>query len=518
MASFSSQAFATMTTDPASFNRLVAGGFIMYGGIFLEIITVKMHREVHYQDQDYLFTRHTLRVTAWYNPQATAYTLPQVGLDVTGKPFNPQVFKNAATVGSITDVAIRHFLSLPRQSLLYVTGASQGMPFVGVVNLKSPDPLSLGVDRDVTGGPFPKVNSVLQVTGSKTFYVDWEVSTDLNEGVGFTTAFPSPLLSNRFEQTHEVDKHFWTTRTTRGTAVFRQDILAVRGLRPDDLRSWLFFPVPPGFQRDSITVRQSPDGQSLNYEIVDRQTPMVLVARYGAVEIEASVAVGFLANTPEEVATNTLKVIGGTLGGVGAAEQTSRGAAIAKKVGVRNLAAFAILGAVARGAISSVPTQIYSIDVNIWGDSSATNESLTQLAVLIYNGRLGGINASATVTKSILSYDLVDRHITAHAEGQLGPVTQLVRGSMLGAANKPDWNVMAAWLGPTDTPNVFTMQSGANNPAPGGEAGRGTKSSRGSYLASLVVAVNQPDYGSGVGAFPPQNTLPESQAANTTLP
>jgi hypothetical protein len=93
---------------------------------------------------------------------------------------------------------------------------------------------------------------------------------------------------------HDIDDNFYTTRTIRGHAVFRTDLLLDRGEVPDDFRQRLFHSVPPNFKRDKVSVEITEDGTRCNYTVVDRQETVNIDPALGITRVEASMAVELL--------------------------------------------------------------------------------------------------------------------------------------------------------------------------------------------------------------------------------
>lgn len=86
------------------------------------------------------------------------------------------------------------------------------------------------------------------------------------------------LLSNRWTMSFGWNPDtYLRTQTIMGEATFRMDVLALRKLSADQLRGYIWHPIPQGYRRrplgqDDIAV--SPGGNSLKYHIVDEQVMM----------------------------------------------------------------------------------------------------------------------------------------------------------------------------------------------------------------------------------------------------
>ncbi len=277
-------------------------GRLTYNEIELEIVhTHRITREDVYENGDYIGVKHTFDVTGVYNPRAMAFLQAVPGAGGPSRP-NP----TAGTVPPTTDIAIRDWLSQPRRTLVYTNGATE--------MLRSPAPLPAGIllgdDSavnipgkapnpttpicDVTGGPFPlKPAEILHLWGEKTFIIRFAVSTVINESYRNTTK-PCTLLSNRWEASTEYDDCAFETRIYRGRALFRLDLLTsrlasdnTRQMVADDLRDYFgVFQLSPGFQRESVRVRQTPLGDACDYEFRDVQQAETLTDRR-AMKLEA---------------------------------------------------------------------------------------------------------------------------------------------------------------------------------------------------------------------------------------
>jgi hypothetical protein len=197
-----------------------------------------------------------------------------------------------------TDVAIRHYLSLPRKKLIHVVGI--------VPVLISPWTQDPDITVDCNNGPTPLYCNVDAIHGQKTFEVEFVVQTDINErriyktpkttlearppvsqdGSQLTAASgPSLLtfgaraarpvapdggqrqqwagnpiaeaqdqlleqliLSNVYAQEDDVDENFFLTRSTRGRAILNTMVLQALDLRKVRIGNAQLPPLPPFLQ------------------------------------------------------------------------------------------------------------------------------------------------------------------------------------------------------------------------------------------------------------------------------
>lgn len=86
------------------------------------------------------------------------------------------------------------------------------------------------------------------------------------------------LLSNRWTMSFGWNpENYLRHQSISGEAVFRMDVLHMRGLTADQLRGYLWHPIPSGYRRLPIEegdVVLSPGGNSIQYRIADEQVMM----------------------------------------------------------------------------------------------------------------------------------------------------------------------------------------------------------------------------------------------------
>jgi hypothetical protein len=246
--------------------------FITYNGITMQLVrTLRFEQEAVYDEDQttYLWTRFLLEADCIYNPAATSYS-------VTNPPTATPVD------APVTDVAIRHYLKVPRKQLVFT---------VGPYTLLS-SPLASYV-TDAHNGPMPRDVIVRTIHGSKTFAVRFLIETSLLECPATPGEGPA-LVSHRWTESHAVDQDYFTVRTMRGRAKFRSDLLLNTNIAPDDFRSTLVAPIPLGFKRENISVTATSDGTELLYEVVDRETYQPLGQQSSVTRCEAHYRYGSL--------------------------------------------------------------------------------------------------------------------------------------------------------------------------------------------------------------------------------
>ncbi len=489
-------------------STLFLGGDISTGGnsiVLTRCDVLDYHREPIFHGPDYIYTRHSLRIRALYNPGVNAWTLspqftqyaaPSVILRALG--FNTTIvqrdsgpvtavartFGNAnapnstlpsesgGLVAPITDVAIRHWIERPRQRIVLVMG---GVPLLVTPNINSDGTVAA---CDVKGGPFITANDVVYISGGKSFEVDFSVETFVNEA-GIFQATPNVLLSHRWEPTEDIDQDYFGTRTIQGRAHFRMDRLAFLGAAADEFRSFLVAPLPFfGWKRVAAHFQISDDGSTLDYALVDKELALSIIPQ-GVTRIEAYQTIDvdtgnrFGAATTLAGAAHDFAVAGGFefAGGVIGLEGLLVGnptaiAEIAIAMS-RNAVEF---GRAARAAAAMlIPKTVTTIVARVWGRSDVGRKALENTALAIVTNRLdrciaqfglfGFLVQFAGTTSVRLTHDLAGKFVEATCTRDFpippNPVKQI-------AATVPKANLF--FPDDDETNNVLTIFHGNVTP------------------------------------------------------
>lgn len=223
--------------------------FLSYNGVELKPVRTRRFSQIPVFSDDgseYLHTLYTISVSAVYNPAQTSYVGGNPPMQVAGgSPAD-------------TDAAIRGHLAQPRRPLYYTDGEN--------VIVHSP---ADGHAVDAVNGPHPKIVNVREIVGSKTWMVDFEVETAINECI---IVEGKPVVANRWSRRHSVDEQAMTTVFTSGVAVFRMDALELEASKnADHFRNEVIPGPPPNFRRMSLEVTVNPTGNILQYSVVDRE-------------------------------------------------------------------------------------------------------------------------------------------------------------------------------------------------------------------------------------------------------
>lgn len=262
---------------------------LFYNGVELKICRVNPGTGILsvYDESgtDLLYHHWRIDVNAVVSNWATASD-PTLGNNAFSAPAPVQ--NPPGDLGPVSVSKLHSLLMAPRKQLLWTVGEAPGG---GSVILQSPPtvnaPGQVVALSDANNGPKPVGLKILSIQGIKTVLVNYVVETYMLP----CTNPPSPLVSHRWEQSETWDRSYYSTRTTRGTAIFRTDLLNLPGgtLQPDFLRDSISHPVPTGFQRiDGSGFTISKNGRELNYVLVDEEQTIPLNKRWGITEIEGT--------------------------------------------------------------------------------------------------------------------------------------------------------------------------------------------------------------------------------------
>lgn len=256
-----------------------------YNGVELDVVTIdEMDMEACYSADgtEYLYTKFTLGITAFLNPDATSYA--------SGGTKIPDKLPNE------TLEAVRHTLMQPRRPLR--------CSLLNATILESP--LS-GLEMDCNNGPTPLSLRVQRFDGNRTYVVFYRIETYLRECPGGSFA-SGTLISNRFDQVETINDQHMATRITQGQAIFRTDFLQNEDKVADDFRRLCIPFIPRGFRRVSINVTATSKRNALTYQVVDQEQFFDLgetdarKGGSGVIKVDAKYAVSTL-TSPEGVAT-----------------------------------------------------------------------------------------------------------------------------------------------------------------------------------------------------------------------
>ncbi len=317
--------------------------------VLLNTNIVEHHREHEYDGPTYLWTKHTIRLTAIYNPLLNSWN-----------QNNPQALPSARAgfKGPVTDVTLRHYLAQPRRNLQLYIG--------GQLYFQSP---RAGTTVDAQNGPMPRVNNIRLISGTKTFLVDLTFETCLNESYLFTNK-PTVMLSHTYSSEHDVDQDFYTTRVIHGHAFFDTSRLVQLGARADDFRAYLFHGISPGFHRVSIQAQVDEGGGELLYTIVDREITHSLGNYARSRNVTRIQCTHNSSNQTPSVWAATIGMVGTTLQGA------------PSPTGIFNAVA------------GLVPIGTQDVVCKVWGNNNATRQQLREIALMIIEWRFRNVPAN----------------------------------------------------------------------------------------------------------------------------
>ena len=495
---------------------------LTYGGVSIQILkTHLIHAENVYDPTglDYLWTKYTIDISGIINPQATSYvTIPD----------NPNPVALPGNAAALTIANIRDTLSLPRQvltladeagNLLIQSPASapvQALPAPpafkpggGIVNNIVQPPIPLDCDCDGQGPKPLKPPEVFFVQGiGKTIGVRFAISTTINDSIfwvgqggihtpktplggGQFQPLPPVILSNRWSIEETLDEGAFSTRTYKGHAIFRADLLrdilapfvpvdappipnTNRLAIPDDFRSyWAGFYCPKGFQRRQIWVQEDPSGFAVDYQVTDLQLPVsILTSERRAYKIEA-VRRTFVSRprTDEDIrywGQEGPSIAGNFAAAAGAVFSASTylnpGEAISRQfaLGISLMA-------------STLPRVNDEIVITAYGQPGSNRTDLAKLCykVLVNAGELSevaGFGAHGVIAD--LQQDLMGKWVRLTVVRRLGPVNSLFQVG--GNPNHMVANLLPVVQADDGIPGVTSSTPGIQPVFPGDSNTRGT--------------------------------------------
>lgn len=464
-----------------------------YNGVSLEepLETLLYERTPIFNGPDYLYTKHVIHVRGVYAREPDKAALAHSPPD--------------------QDKAIRQKLSEPRGQLEWrMHGEGRGRPALEI--LRSPAP---GRTVDAANGPMPLALNVIKIHGLHTWIIEYAVSTCVDER-GLHTKKPSVMLSHRWRMESVFDEHYLEARIIRGRAIFRTDRLEELAATPDDFRSYLWHPVPKGFQIDApaCSVVATEDGTEVEYVLVFRQRWKNLL-RKNITHIEARHTRGVVGPGLEDIAFNAvgtglnylsssigrMRSVHGMVGDIGIDDlyesnpiklaEMAYGVVQGMVDQARDL--HATIGEIRR----NVPRVVDRLNVSIWGNPLATGQELVSAALDVLVKRMGllglagimcGSNVNLTVTQNLmLPYVELHGDFLAGAATSAAPIPLMLVGAV------PNLGFPR-----TDDIETITTSARIDNPTlPGGGGKRGT-------LAAKLVAQHL----HSVYAPPPKPSIP----------
>lgn len=296
---------------------------LKYAGIEFQVEKINAYNQRFVYGDDghtYLYTHHFLDVTCIFNPSATATTDNSSDYG----PVTRTQFQDRGNKAVLSIDQLKQRLSQPSQQLLVkiyhndqdgvdawppedvspVQPAPRPVDINGrsVLLIESPQAISadggntfIRMPCDARGGPNPISFDVIEFHGEKTAVCRFVIETWINENPGI----PNFLLYHRWEMTHDIDEHFYTTRTISGEAIFRRDWLdnaftpqgaldPQKPYVPDYFRRAFFHPVPVNFKRMPVQITALEDGNSIRYQLVDKEQTLNIYPALGLTKIEGT--------------------------------------------------------------------------------------------------------------------------------------------------------------------------------------------------------------------------------------
>ncbi len=474
---------------------------ISYRGLPLNVVqSINWERTPQYSDDGitYRDTRWAAELICTLNPGAVSFA--------AASPPTAQ----AGQMPALTDVAIRNYLSQPRGQLVVKS--------LGNVVLSSPGLGGNGQPAacDTRGGPFVRALSVHEVAGERMWQVRLAFETYTRETPG-----KDVIISNRWSARQEINWQRIGQRIIEGTCIARGDFLRdsnivgapnLPGILDSFRNAFCAFSVPPNYQRTSVTVNVSADGQTANYTVVDteqlfnknglvntyvarveaRDTSWVWHGSWGRAALQAA-RPGLSAYLPSAWSFGLLPVPG-----IGA-------------IAVTGSAAWNSMQALGPAIAAQLPKRYKCATVRVWGDRNAARPALTQLALAIASSRLGGRAPFDTTTQEIIvsgdtnnyvevnwviSWDAQTTLFNAPAGAVIAPFTGATNGAgdtsfAAGVMQATEVSV-DGYPGPVLTQKDGSTQTTPNNPPFYDKGTRGTDTALGRLVVQTLEGFNQP--------------------------
>ncbi len=380
--------------------------------ILVNVNILEHQRLKEFDGPTYLWTRHRIRFRAVYNPLLNSY-------NQNNRNELPSL--RAGWKAPVTDVALRHYLSQPRRSFQLFVG--------GQLYFQSP---RAGTEVDAQQGPFPRVNNIALISGTKTFLVDYTLESCLNESYLFTS-HPTVMLSHTFSSQNDIDQDFYTTRVINGHARFDTSRLLQLGARADEFRAWLFHAIPPGFHRAHIHVQVDEMGGQLAYSIVDRELTHSIgkyAADRGATRIACTHSSEISKPDIEDYAGEILGIGGDTAGKI----NKTRGAmnkgnmSMPKGAGAANIG-MAVIGA-GWNILRNVPRNTQTITCTVWGNKNSTRGGLRAVAANILRFRMMNLTYFLGATHASWHDDVHGKYVHGEVTIISPPVVSFLKDSL----------------------------------------------------------------------------------------
>jgi hypothetical protein len=281
----------------------------------------------------------------------------------------------------LTIANLREVLMTPRKPLHFSVGPD--------LVIQSPDyDTDTGdyLPSDCKNGPHPLGCKVIDIVGDKSAMLFFKIET-------YVSYCEKMLLSNRWTMSCDIDQEGYTTRTTRGKAVFRSDLLAQTGANPDDFRRFLLVPAQDQLRRINVHVGVSADGTELDYSVTDRETTYGLGADSAITRIEGNTTSGGQIDITQ--LKDAMNVIGDTMGSAFAS------------FNIFGVAGPAIIGG--RAVYNhAIPQGRANCMVRVFGKRYASKERMAEVALAVAMDRFGGAlkGRSLLVVGAYLTQDI----------------------------------------------------------------------------------------------------------------
>lgn len=224
----------------------MSGTNLKYGDVtIINCLTRKFEETAVYDESgtDLLYHQFRIRVVGYCHSSGAS---ARVGV-TTNVPFR---------TATSSQTALRTALMEPRKSFQFTVNGQTLLAAAANGNRLVPP------WGDLNNGPKPQQCVVVKIAGAALYQVEFEIEVCVLECNENTNS--SGVLSNRWSMSDVIDESFYTTRTITG----KLRVVAAE-LNAQSFRSFVIPPLQLGFRRQSISIVTTPDGLTMEYNIVD---------------------------------------------------------------------------------------------------------------------------------------------------------------------------------------------------------------------------------------------------------
>lgn len=478
------------------------GHLVRYNEIELDVsVTHAFDYEPVFDGPNYLWTRVFLHVGALINAEATSYDENRPGSPIQVSGMSP----------AETTEEIHWHLTQPQKNLAYQIGGTFLLNTPGVQNAGG-----LGQKYiDCNNGPKPIHCHVTKTHGFRTFQVDFQIETFINQSFLYRANddhVAPTILSNRWTMSEHLDvnDHYRCIRTTHGRLICRSDNLWESNRVPDDFRAVMLIPVSRSFRRDSIHITASEDGNALDWTVVDSERALSVKAA-GVTDIKGGHSVVAKLMSLETFAGGVVRNVGQVVNAVRGGSTGGNGQPDFNPGVIAFRTARNMVGPAVQFATLNFPGVAHDVNVQVWGNTDTSKRALSSVAHRVLGQQLGFLGRAlySFETREYRSLDQPYVEVSAVAIGGVIQGTRYAAANVQGvivpntSTEFPVGDVIRDASGDILVPEAFD----SNSPGQGPPNHRRT---RGNFTAAIAAQVLQ-----DATEFQPQPPIPRNAIQET---